>query len=220
MPQTTDDQVTCPQCGTTSDTIVWEGLNSITDKLEVDRLLEGSLFMHECPDCHARIELTYPCVYNDMRAGVMVQYIADEDKLDEAIAEVEKMKAADAEVEGAPTEKIRIVTTHNALREKVLILQDGLDDMVIEALKAVMKNRFIDEGQISGEAEVFYAGLTELGDVLLEFLADGRTAQTMAPRALYDKVAHMVEASPYAQKGAYLVDAIWAELFFKNQACM
>ena len=161
MAQTAQDTITCPNCGTTSDTVVWESLNSISDRDEIDRLLEGSFFMHECPGCHSNIELTYPCLYNDMLAGVMVQYIVDENKLDEAIGMIEDIKKDDASAEEAP-QKTRIVTTHNALREKVLIFQDGLDDMTIEALKAVMMNRFIDEGQIDGEAQVFYGGLADL----------------------------------------------------------
>lgn len=220
MAEATKDHVTCPNCGNTSDTEIWESLNSLLNRDEVEQLLEGTLFMHECPECHASIELTYPCLYNGMESGMMVQYIVDEAKLDEAIQMIEGMNADEA-ADGAEADipvKTRIVTTHNALREKVLMSQDGLDDMAVELVKAVMMNRFIDEGQINGEAEVFYGGLTDARDLVLAFIVDGKSAQTMVPQALYNRVLGMVEQSVYAQKGAYIVDAVWAELFFKNQA--
>ena len=222
MSKPTEDQVTCPNCGTTSDTQIWESLNSILNHDEVEQLLEGTLFMHECPECHSTIELTYPCLYNDMQAHAMVQYIVDEKDTDEAIQTIEKLQKDDDAAEETALVRTRIVTSHNALREKVLLFRDGLDDMAVEALKAVIMNRFIDEGQIQNgaDADVFYSGLTEAGDLVLAFIVDGKSAQTMAPKALYARILAMVEDSAYAKKGAYLVDSVWAELFFKNQAGM
>ena len=218
MSKPTQDSVTCPNCSTISEATMWESLNSIMNSAEVDRLLEGTLFVHECPNCHSSIELTYPCLYNDMEAHVMVQYIVNESETDEAIEIIEKTQASEEPQEDEAPIKTRIVTSHNALREKVLIFKDGLDDMAVEALKAVMKNRFIDEGQISGDAQVFYSGLTDTKDIVLAFVVDERSAETMVPQALYNRVLKMVEDAGMLDSGAYVVDSVWAELFFRKQA--
>ena len=219
MSDFTQDTVTCPNCGTESTAIIWESLNSILNYEQVERMFDGTLFAHECPSCHSSIELTYPCLYNDMEHRVMVQYIIDEKRLDEAIGIIDEM----AREESAGQEEdlpitTRVVTSHNQLREKALIFKEELSDMAVEALKAVMKNRFIDEGQIGGDAECFFGGLTGTGDIMLAFVVDGRSAETMVPRALYDRVYNMVMSSRMSREKTYVVDPAWAELFFRRNA--
>ena len=218
MSEATKDTVKCPNCGTESETYIWESLNSILNHDEVARMLEGSLFAHECPSCHSSIELTYPCLYNDMEHGVMVQYIVDESKLDEAIGLMQKQVDEDSGQEGDLPITTRIVTSHNALREKALIFKDGYNDMAMEALKAVMMNRFIDEGQIEGEASCFYSGTTDADDIVLTVVEGPRAAETLAPRALYNRADAMVAQSPYAKQRTYVVDSVWAALFFQKMA--
>ena len=219
MSEATQDTVKCPNCDTESTALIYESINSILNYEQVERMFDGTLFAHECPNCHSTIELTYPCLYNDMEHHVMVQYIIDEKKLDEAIGLIDKM----AREENAGHEEdlevtTRIVTSHNQLREKALIFKEGLSDMAIEALKAVMMNRFIDEGQITGDAECFFGGMTEVGDIVLAFVVDGRTAETVVPRSLYDRVFNMVAGSRMAREKTYVVDPGWAALFFQRNA--
>lgn len=219
MSEATQDTVTCPNCNTESSTLIWESLNSILNYEQVERMFDGTLFAHECPNCHSTIELTYPCLYNDMEHRAMIQYIVDEKKLDEAIGLIDKMAREGGEVaEDDVPITTRIVTSHNALREKALMIKDGLNDMAMEALKAVMMNRFIDEGQISGDAEVFYSGLTEMGDIVLAFIVGDRSAETVVPRALYDRVFNMVVQSRMAREKTYVVDHVWAARFFQQSA--
>ena len=219
MAESVQDSVKCPNCGTESNATLWESLNSVLNYSEVERLIEGTLFAHECPNCHCAIELTYPCLYNDMENGIMVQYIVDEAKLDEAIGLIEDMAREENERhDGDLPVAVRIVTSHNDLREKALIFKDGFFDMSMEALKAVMMNRFIDEGQIQGSAKFFYSGTTDSGDILLSFIEGERSAETAVPRSLYDRVHAMVDQSPISKEKTYIVDPIWAQLFFQKSA--
>ena len=161
------EMIACPECGQTQDFIVWQTLNGDMNPKEKQQLLDGTLFRFECSKCGHKSNVAYGMLYHDMTNQAMVYYV-DEESVEQTI---EMM--ADAENKmgiGMPGYRKRIVTDQNALREKAIIFEYGLDDRVIEIIKLIYLANVSEQFSDAKIKEVYF--LVDDGKYILEFVGE------------------------------------------------
>jgi hypothetical protein len=121
--------VECPACGRARDVTLVQSINARTEPEAKRELLAGELNLLAC-DCGRRTPLSTTMLFVDPDAGVYVRVCPD--------GEAQVAEAADLFRASGATGRLRIVPSPNALREKVKIVDAGLDDWAIELLKVLL----------------------------------------------------------------------------------
>ena len=127
---------TCPQCGWEFNIPVWGSINIATDPQIRDAILSGEHFTFTCRECGCVSPIEYSCLYVDRDRKQIICLIPDgTENSDEA--ETEARAAAGELLREDEQFFMRIVTSSGDLREKILILDSGLDDRLVEICKGV-----------------------------------------------------------------------------------
>ncbi|HWU87324.1 MAG TPA: CpXC domain-containing protein [Kofleriaceae bacterium] len=133
-------------CGTELDVMAADSLH-VTNLPEVrDQILRGELHVFRCPACGARVQLDKLLAYTDFDRWHWFTVFPEAalDTWQEAVQLAEQSFASTLEERSAPIVKtwspkfrtgMRAVFGMQALREKLMIADAGLDDRTIEALK-------------------------------------------------------------------------------------
>ncbi len=134
MSSTLTKNISCPVCGTQNEITVYKTVNANTDPDLRTALLNGELLHFKCMDCGYEAELKYPLLYNDVKNAFMIYYLPDIDR--------ETITDEDLEKQFPDLDDItrRLVSSFNELKEKIHIFESGLDDEVIEVVKAALKD--------------------------------------------------------------------------------
>ena len=134
MSNTGSKVISCPKCGHDNEIKLFKTVNATTDPQFREQLLSGELLSFTCSECGHTAELRYPLLYNDMKNRFMIYYIPDVDR--------DKLTDEALEKEYGSLEPItrRLVGSFNELKEKIHIFESGLDDRVIEVVKAALKD--------------------------------------------------------------------------------
>jgi hypothetical protein len=123
-------KVRCPGCSATHDAALVQSINARDEPAVVERLLAGELNVLAC-DCGRRSVLEATLLFHDPDHSYFCQACPGGEPAMIAGAR------AFATIAHAQATR-RLVPSHNALLEKVLILRAGLDDAVIEILKVLL----------------------------------------------------------------------------------
>ena len=121
--------IVCPMCGELSKAEIYTSVNPTVNKKVRDKVLGGELFAWVCPSCKHTARLTYPILYNDMKNRFMVYLIPKIDRFQLCDKELEEKYSNLRNITK------RIVADFNSFKEKIFILESGLDDMAVELTK-------------------------------------------------------------------------------------
>lgn len=160
-------KIKCAHCGHESEQDFWVSINADMNPEIKEKLINGELFRHVCEKCGKESVLDYPVLYHDMTNRAMVYYIIEDtvEEVEGYFNEVEKDLGVT--MEGY---RKRIVTDLNALREKAIIFDNGLDDRLIELIKFFSFVEAAQKHQDKNVVHVYFAVID--GELLLEFIAD------------------------------------------------
>lgn len=121
------EEIECPKCHSHFDFKVWDSVNVDLNREEKGKILDGTFYDMDCPFCHTRIHGIYGFLYYDMTHEYLVSVYHD---FTEAIA-----------VCGVPRDyKLRKVQDICQLAEKIKIFDIGLNDIVIEMVKRMVRD--------------------------------------------------------------------------------
>lgn len=134
MSNTITKTIACPECEGENEIKVYKTVNATTDPDFREQLLSGELLHFRCEHCGYQSELKYPLLYNDIKNKFMVYYIPEIDR--------EKLTDETLEKEYGELDDItrRLVSNFNELKEKIHVFESGLDDKVIEVVKAALRD--------------------------------------------------------------------------------
>jgi hypothetical protein len=184
--------VRCPGCGTASDVALIQSINARNEPALVERLVTGDLNVLACT-CGRRTLLEATLLYHDPDRAFFCQACPGGK---DAMVAGERAFATIATA-GATR---RLVPSHNALVEKVLITRAGLDDAVIEVLKVLLlASRGDDLDRV-----LLFAAVD--GDVIVWQLPDQQ--RTIA--SALDGYTKLAASRPPAPTGELRVDRAWA----------
>lgn len=180
-----------------------------------EKVLDESLFVRTCPACGRAILLSGRCLYHDEDNGFLIYWIPGfrGPMPDEAAA-------LDREYPEFAALTRRIVPTLNQLKEKLLILEAGIDDRAVELAKLAVSGLIVQKYGRRISSAYLHRLDEEADRIGFSFFLDG-AAQPVSYQThmgVYDRAHELAAGLPPAD-GFCCVDLRWAAgvLDRKNQ---
>lgn len=121
------EKIQCPKCHSYFDFKIWDSVNVDINGEQKEKILNGTFYDTECPFCHTKIHGIYSFLYHDMKHGYMISICHD---FTDAMAAY-----------GIPKNyKLRKVQDICQLAEKIKIFDIGLNDIIIEFIKRMIRD--------------------------------------------------------------------------------
>ncbi|MDO5142902.1 MAG: CpXC domain-containing protein [Eubacteriales bacterium] len=190
--------ITCPHCQGETDYKVLDHINIDRDPALRAKVQDLSCFRVTCPNCGETMLAVHPCLYHDMSGQFMVWLWPEEGAVP---------RAAFDPLAGYT---LRVVDSMNAFREKVNILERGLDDRAVEILKLLLFTQLDRDLDV---VELLYHELDErTGDLrFVAVLSDGAEQYAAMPGAAYQRLREDVQTYLYTPGGEFSrIDMTWA----------
>lgn len=135
MSESRDITYKCPYCGKEFEISVYDTVNSEQDPDLRDRCLSGEIFRHSCPHCHRDFLIQNPLLYVDSRHRFVI-FVSETDNISGMRDLVAPLKKAGYVLRRCPTVKEFV--------EKIRILEDGVDDVMVELARYDSFIEYID----------------------------------------------------------------------------
>ena len=213
--------VVCPKCGAEFTFRTWKSINTMLDPQMKEAVRDGSAFMAECPECGAKTLVDYEFQYHQMEDDLMIYYVHGQDSVDEICAMLSEQKEDDDIFTGLLKDHytVRIVRSLNQFREKLAILDAGLDDRVVELCKLAFLGSVQQKTDTPMERTELLFDQGEGSDHSVVVLEDGKPTLTVnwIP-ALYDRFEYDFEDILRERENSeYIVDREWALKLFSEK---
>ena len=204
----------CSKCGQQHKVTVYRSINTSENPELKDKVKDGSLFLWECPHCGQVNLAKYETLYHDPAAKLMVWLIPSGE-----ISETQ-MQAITMHTMAMGGYTLRRVNDMGSLMEKVLIVEAGLDDVVLEMCKYVTKLEMVQKSVSAEQKDEFLASNFhfyrcegEGDDRLLTFMyaLDGQMLGVNVGWNVYQDCSGILERNPQVkpEDGFARVDAEW-----------
>lgn len=219
MSKQSTQKITCPKCGLEQEAKIWDSINVTLNPEVKQKILDGSFFQFRCSKCGYTAPLAYPCLYHDMEQGLLIWLLPGNANKGRNMDQINSIVSGMG-IDFTSTEKpysYRVVEDSNALREKVLISDEGLDDRMIEVMKVIYLAQI--QNQTGGEKDLdLYLDGSKGKYQFLVFFPDGRTAAVPLNmdfyRDLYEVQKEMLEECTPSTFCA--VDRDWANAIMEG----
>jgi hypothetical protein len=143
------EPIECPYCGAPGEYTLWDSVNVDLDSDLRDKIFSEDLFLWKCPQCGKEIHIPFGTLYHDMKNKFMLMY----EYYDPDEGKYEPMKIS-APLELSKDYTMRVVYGLMNLKEKIVILEHGLNDIAIEHMKYMISHLTCPE--ISEKGYVLY----------------------------------------------------------------
>ena len=128
--------LTCPYCNKTSNVEIYHTVNVTVDPELKEKIFSGELFLFTCPLCGKKTNLEMSLLYHDMDHHILIQLCPLEEEAKDFLRHSAKVdlfrKVLKDEYE------YRVVVGRNALMEKILVVDAGLNDVVVDVFKCIL----------------------------------------------------------------------------------
>lgn len=212
MSKITTRTFTCPKCHKESKFTKYDSVNVSLDPKLREGVLSGKLFQWTCPECGETLTILYDFLYHDMDNHFMIYFSPNDcESINRQTNEMlEKYK-------GMRDSLYRSTDNYNRLKEKIFILENGLDDIAIELGKVFIK--FGKENKIPAENELFFENIVPgeggngQGVLLFRQLKDGQPLDgiVMLPKEGYDQYVEIINSEDRFKMKSYCetIDEKW-----------
>lgn len=199
------EKVTCRSCKALIDRWCWRTVNLDRHPEAYEKLKSGAYFRTLCPFCGRAVYDEYSMVCYDGRSGAFIQFVAGSDLepffyLDELLEDGQRLSK---------------VYRLEDLAEKILMLQNGRDDRIVEMCKFWTLRDFFMRVSGFGLVRQYYA--VENGKEYIFFdNKDGQHITTEFPEGFYrlfEKAFREVLPRVKLKYGEY--DTEWADGFLR-----
>lgn len=131
-------ETACPHCGKSMVFSPIDYINTEERPEMIQKVRDGEAFVSICGHCGKKSHMDYSFLYYQPSALFLVYYATDQEDYEKAwkmLTGQDRERRLDEEkLRGV---KKRLVTSREALREKLIILDGGFDDRVIELMKGL-----------------------------------------------------------------------------------
>ncbi|MCF0175850.1 MAG: hypothetical protein HUJ94_03355 [Bacteroidales bacterium] len=123
----------CCKCGGQEKIKIYRSINTSDNPELRERVMNGSLFIWECPLCGQRNLARYETLYHDPERKLMAWILPD------GAVSAAQLQAVSNQARAMGNYTLRLVDDMGSLMEKVLINDAGLSDVALEMCKYVTK---------------------------------------------------------------------------------
>lgn len=206
MSQSAMQEITCPKCGKKTSFLVWDSINTMKDPEMKEKVRNDEAFCFHCPECGASALLNYNFLYHQQEDKVLIYVSADgEDASEMAQILDQRGNAFDGY-------RKRIVRSYNAFKEKLLILDAGFDDRIVEIIKSSVwdnveahyKDKKIDEIYFVTNDDGVHGFLFRRAGVMVASMEFDESLY----KAIYDSAYERLDA---ATRNDLYIDRDWAK---------
>jgi hypothetical protein len=206
--------ITCPHCKAETEMEVWDSVNVSLNATLKQSILNGTFFDWTCPECGQTARIFYPFLYIDMLNRFMI-WTGTPKSLDHDL--YNKMT-----LDGY---KFRYVRVLPELVEKIILLENEIDDYALETMKFTMMQALYKQGMPEKEGDprkgpvpvsMQFRTVENNELVFLALFKDAKPAVIKVAPDSYLALKAQLEKSPFMQKflndtaGKFqLVDASW-----------
>ena len=189
--------IECPHCKQECERTPLTRISPNRDPSVRKKVQDLSLFRWKCPNCGTTMLVEDPCLYHDISGQFMV-WLSPEGK-----------KPETGRIDPLAGYTLRYVDDLNAFREKINILERGLDDRAVEIMKLIL---FL---QLQHDLDVVELLFHDLDERTAEFrfaavLSDGAEQYVAMPGETYQRIRQDVEERLYTPRDFVKIDMSWA----------
>lgn len=208
--------VKCPICRHDGKFKIYANVDGDNQKDLKEKILTGELFTYICPVCNNRVNINYGMLYRQDKDKFIGKIAVDE-------LEFEQARQTFGNIEKIENKKIRktmsylldfdkrIVPNWQALAEKIMIKDTGLDDRVIELIKVIYIQAFYKDHP-DKEVKAVYFARNNGGNYIV---FTGKESFTMPiSDSLYKKLQDQLKKIDMIDD--LVVDLKWADNTFKK----
>lgn len=198
--------LTCTKCGHSFQTVSYPGINTDRNPELKDKVLDGSLFLAECPHCSQKVLNTVETLYHDPSSRLMVWLTRS------AMAQAQGKALYEAN-EALHDYTLRLVAGIGDLIEKVKIFETGLNDVVIEMCKYITRQEI---GKPDAELRFCGMGGSE-GELTFTYPENGQMQMLSVGLNVYEDCRGIIARNPAIKEqatGFVQVDRQWLEKYF------
>jgi DNA-directed RNA polymerase subunit RPC12/RpoP len=214
---TSQTEVSCSRCGYRQAITVHDSINVREEPALKAQVLDGSAFVWECPHCGTRNLTHRQTLYHDPDEKLMVWLTFGSGELEE------RVRAAYGGMEELQGYTARFVDDAGSLIEKVKIFDAGLDDVVMEMTKYVVRMELC--GSMRERADEIAAAPFKFlrldgadGELTLAYPLDGRMQMAAVGFNVYEDCRGILKRNPEmaaAAAGFAKVDAAFVSRYFR-----
>lgn len=217
----TESIATCSKCGKRTGLTIYKSINISEDPSLKEKVKDGSLFLWKCPSCGQMNLARYDTLYHDPEKHLMVWLLQDENMSET------QMHSISLHAKAIGNYTLRRVTDTGSLMEKVLIFDSGLDDLVIEMCKYVLKMELISKSSDENAAKnimdmpLHFFRLNGEGpdNMSISFMypEDGQMKKMDIGYNVYEDCTGILQRNPQIRpsEGFEKVDHEWLSQYFK-----
>lgn len=206
MSQSAMQEITCPKCGKKTSFLVWDSINTMENPEMKEKVRNDEAFCFHCPECGASALLNYNFLYHQQEDKVLIYVSADGgDTSDMAQILDQRGNAFDGY-------RKRIVRSYNAFKEKLLILDAGFDDRIVEIIKSSVWDN-VEAHYKDKKIDEIYFATNDDGVHGFLFRSAGEMVASMEfdeslYKAIYDSAYERLDA---ATRNDLYIDRDWAK---------
>lgn len=206
----------CPKCSQNMEVEQWSAINGDKNPQQKLKLLQGTLFQSACKNCGNPVTVGYPVIYHDTKQNYMIWLVYDDEEVSHVTDYFKKSKSYQTDPNNDDDEKVdpacrqRIVRSADALREKIMIFDSGLDDKIMEIMKLAYAQQAQRNLRSDNIAAAFFTNKD--GEKLIELYTEkGKAFVSDVSRDIYRQLEDKYGSkASYAEDRVYLIDDVWA----------
>ena len=197
-------KVVCPCCGKKTEAQVYPIVNIKRSPELREKVLDESLFRVKCSACGKQFRLITRCLYHDEERNFMIYLIPG--------FRGRKLETGDLSQEYPEfsASACRVVSTLNQLKEKILLMESGVDDRAIEVAKLAVSG-IVAQKYEKRIQSAYFCRLNEENDRIgFTFFLDGEEQSVFyqTHSEVYTRAQEIAEEFPI--RGFVNVDIRWA----------
>lgn len=208
----------CSHCGEKHNVEVYNSINVSLDASLKEKVLDGSLFMWECPHCGTTNLIQGRPLYHDPAERLMIWVTGEDETLEE------QTRGLFSKLEEMKSYTLRFVRDTGTLIEKLKIFDAGLDDVTVEMCKYITRmeicEHMTDQEKAAAVMDAPMKFLRMEGadnEITLAYPMDGQMQMVAIGFNVYEDCRGIIKRNPaITQKatGFCRVDRGWLEAFF------
>ncbi|MDD7515371.1 CpXC domain-containing protein [Ruminococcus flavefaciens] len=209
------EKIKCSKCNAESEMLVWETMDTSTDPQLKAQIRNGDCFGWHCPHCDNKSLIFYPTIYHQVNEHYIICYVpGNPSSAVEYMKNINENNQSGYDFNDNYTK--RVVSDINQLREKLLILDEGLDDRIIEIMKVFAMAEIQKSFSDLTVAEIYFNKEQDGTYNLAVKFDNGQWGSTDFAMDSYDQVVKTFKTS-LAVDDEVIIDTEWAISMIEKQ---